>query len=192
MHLLATPLAEFSHRQPEVLMNIVLDSRLEDIIEQGYDLVLRSAVLADSNLIAQKLTTFENILCVSPAYLNEHGSIDNLAQLSEQRFAVYGRVNSEHQLTFSYQQRQYSLTIKPYLHSNSLDFIKQMTLAGSCIAILPDFMVKVELHTQHLQRCLPAYSSPASPLYALYPDKSFMPLRVSAFLDVLKNYFAKI
>lgn len=189
-HVLGTSLAEFSTAYPDVKLNITLDSRVEDIIEQGYDLVLRSSILPDSNLVATKLLSINNTLCVSPLYLKNYGKIQRPEQLSSHRLAMYSSKKLTHELTFTKGGKKSNIIIEPYLQSNSLDFIMQMVISGNCIAILPDFMTKVALMQQQLLVCLPEYRIPESPFYVLYPNRKFTSLRVKLFIELLKTYLA--
>ena len=190
LHVLNNPLMEFSRDNPEVKLNIILDSNIEDIIEQGYDLALRSAILPDSNLMAQKLYTFRNILCATPEYLNSNESINKIEQLSSHKFAIYSNGKLLHELKFKNGNNESSVFIDPYMQSNSADFILQMVKCNSCIALLPEFMVKSQILSNELVECLPKYKMADSTLYAIYPDKKFIPLRVKVFVEQLRTYLS--
>jgi DNA-binding transcriptional LysR family regulator len=191
LYLLREPLREFLATYPEVNVNIVLDSRIEDVIAQGYDAVFRSAVLSDSNLVAKKIANLRSMLCASPDYLKQYGPIKTLKQLVEQRFAAYGNGGKAHNLKFLQGQRSVSIELTSYFNSNNLELIKQMTVSGCCMAILPDFMITRELQEQQLIHCLPDYRIPNSPLYVIYPDKKFKPLRVKHFIELFKSHLER-
>lgn len=69
IHLLIKPLAEYQQRYTDVDLNVILESQLVDLIQQGYDLAIRSAILPDSNLVARKLASLNYWLCATPEYL---------------------------------------------------------------------------------------------------------------------------
>jgi DNA-binding transcriptional LysR family regulator len=188
LHILNKPLTEFSMAYPEVRLNISLDNSITNIIEQGYDLAIRSAVLPDSTLVAQPLTILNNVLCASPKYIEKYGELKDIKQLGMHKIAVYTSSKLVYELKLIYKGELVSIVINPYLQSNSLDMILQMVLSGVCIAILPEFMVKSMLIEQKLLICIPAYTVATSNLYAVYPNKSFVPLRVRAFIELLKKY----
>lgn len=193
LHILAKPLAEFNKANPQIKLDINLDSQIEDIIERGYDLVIRSAVLTDSNLIVQKIHTIKTILCASPDYLNKYGKIKDPKKLVDnQQIAIFNSGKVSDQLNFISAKQKIQVDLSPILKSNSLDFILQMVLAGNCIAALPEFMIKEYLLKNDLVECLPEYTLESSALYAIYPDKKFIPARVKTFIEQLRNYLESL
>lgn len=187
MHLLSEPLIQYQRKYPDVKLNIVLESQIVDLIQNGYDLTLRSALLADSNLIARKLGMFRNILCVSPKYLKKHDPIKTPEQLEKHVFAVYSGNPLARQLKFEYNKQNFKTIINNTIESNSLDMIAQMVMGDCCLAVLPEFMVKDKIAKKKLVHCLPQYCLPDSPLYAIYPDKKYMPLKVKVFLSEIES-----
>ena len=192
IHLLANPLLEYSKHYPDVKFNVILESRIVDIVQQGYDLALRSALLPDSTLIGQKVASLRNVLCASPGYLKKHETIKHPEQLTQHNFAAYTGNKSAKKLTFSRGNQQHVVNINSFFQSNNLDLIAQMVTANSCMAVLPQFMIKTLLAQKKLIVCLPEYKLPESPLYAIYPERDLVPLKVRAFIEMLKTFLAKI
>ncbi len=186
MHLLSEPLIKFNQKYPEVKLNIVLEAQVIDLIQEGYDLALRSALLSDSNLIAQKIATLRNIICASPAYLKKQRAIKHPDQLKDHQFAIYSGNKAARQLKFSRGKQSFEVIVDSSFQSNSLDLITQMVMGDRCLAVIPEFMVKNLVARKKLIHCLSEYQLPESPLYAIYPEKKFMPLKVKVFLDELK------
>lgn len=188
LHLLTEPLIKFNQKYPNVKLNVMLESQVVDLIREGYDLALRSALLPDSNLIAQKIMIFRNLICVTPKYLKAHGSLKYPEQLKEHDFAVYSGSKSARELKFSYANKTIDIIINSAIESNNLDLIAQMVTGSCCIGVLPEFMVKDLIAKKKLIHCLQQYKLPENPIYAIYPEKKFMPLKVKLFLEEIKNY----
>jgi DNA-binding transcriptional LysR family regulator len=188
LHFLHQPLMQYTQLYPDIKLNVVLESHIVDVIQQGFDIALRTTVLEDSSLIAQQLTTLSSILCASPAYLKKYGIIKHPAQLPQYTFAVYSNQTSVKQLQFTHKKEKINVTIDGHIQSNSLDFIAQMVMSDSCMAVLPEFMVKSAIARKKLVHCLPDYHLPGSQLYAFYPEREFKPLKVKLFIDLLKKY----
>ena len=80
---LAEVIVEFSARHPAVSVDMVLSNRTLNLVEEGFDLAIRIADLADSSLAARKLAPNRRVVCASPSYLRRHGTPrtpDDLAQ----------------------------------------------------------------------------------------------------------------
>jgi DNA-binding transcriptional LysR family regulator len=184
---LEKPLCAFSQAYPEVSLEVNLESHNVDIIQEGYDLALRAGHLADSGLIAQKLATFETLLCASPDYLKKHAPIKQPQQLKEHHFATYN--SAIQQLKLDGGEEPMHITVDSQFRSNNFSLIVQMITAGFGIAALPDFLVKSALAQKKLVHCLPRYHLPTTPIYAVYPNRAFMPLKVKIFIETLKQYW---
>lgn len=187
LHLLAKPLAEYQIKYPEVRLNIVLESHLVDLIPQGYDLAIRSAFLADSSLVARKLMSINYFLCATPEYLKKNGPIDHPDQLAHHAFAVYGTDAAMQTFEFIRGTRSFHITVESRFQSNQLDLVLQMVMASHCIAVFPEFMVAAALAKKQLTICLTNYRLPSKPLYVIYPQREYIPLRVKAFIDLLSG-----
>ncbi len=192
LHVLDKLLAKFSIDNPQVKLDINLDNRIEDIIGQGYDLAIRSAVLQSSNLIAQQIGVIDSLLCASPDYLEKYGPLNCPDDMVNHRVGVYSNGKSTYEIKFLNGKRIFNVAVNPYLQSNSLDFILHIVKSGCCMAIFPDFMVKPEIASGNLLKFLPGYEIPSSPFYAIYPDKKFIPLRVKVFIELLKMSLAEL
>ncbi len=189
LHLLAEPLTQYQAQYPEVKLNVVLESQIIDLVQEGYDLAIRSATLPDSNLIARKLTFQNYFLCATPNYLKKFGEISHPDQLAQHRFGIYSTGSTIQILQFIRRNRQFKITVEGHFQSNQLDLIFQMVMADCCVAVLPEFMVKDAVVNGQLVKCLASYKLPAKPLYIIYPQRDFMPLKIKAFIDLLKIYF---
>jgi DNA-binding transcriptional LysR family regulator len=195
MHLLVKPLLEYAQRYPEVKFNVILESRIVDIIQEGYDLVLRCAlrtpVLPDSTLISQKIVSLRNFLCASPGYLKKHAALKSPEQLAQHVFAIYSGNKSAKKLTLTRENKKTTINIDTYFQSNNLDILAEMIQAHSCMGVLPEFMIKNLLLKKKLVECLPEFKLPESPLYVIYPERELVPLKVKLFIDILKKHLAE-
>lgn len=157
LHLLAKPLADYQMRYPEVKLNIVLESQIIDLVQQGYDLAIRSAILPDSNLIARKLVMQNYLLCATPQYLQKNGAIDHPDQLAQHHFGVFSLGTSTQTLEFIRGNRQFKIMVEGRFQSNQLDLIAKMVFAHCCVAVLPEFMAATAIAKGQLIKCLEKY-----------------------------------
>ncbi len=67
------PIVEFAAEYPEITLELNLDDRIVDLVEDAYDVAIRISRLTDSTLIAKKLADFRLVLCASPDFVEKHG-----------------------------------------------------------------------------------------------------------------------
>lgn len=179
--------SKFLTQYPDVILDIELETRLVDLVKEGYDLALRSAILESSNLIAQKIYTIKNVICATTNYLQNHGILKKPADLVHHNCALYSDSKSRGQIKLQKQKQTETIHVKGNFMSNHLDLIKQLVLSDACLGILPEFMVTNELSNKKLIPCLGDYTLPSNNLYAIYPEREFMLPRLSAFLKMIKE-----
>ena len=88
--------------------------------------------------------------------------------------------------------KQLIFNVNSHFQANNFDLIAQMTAANSCIAVLPEFLIKPLLKQNKLKICLPEFKLPESSLYAVYPKKKLLPQKVKVLIELLKTHLAKI
>lgn len=188
LNLIAPMLPKFLSLYPEVTLNIELENRLVDLLEEDYDLVLRSAILESSNLIAQRIFSIKNIICATETYLHTHGIPNVPADLETHNCATYNYSKKAGYITLIKNNHEETIHVQGNFMSNQLDLIKQMVLNNLCIAILPRFMVANELKMEKIKPCLTTYRLTENSLYAVYLERKFMLPKLKIFLEMLKDY----
>ena len=193
LNLLSPLFSKFLRRYPEVILDVELESRLVDLVKEGYDLALRSAKLESSNLSAQKIFTIKSVICATPNYLRKHGEITTSSDLSKasHNCAAYSESKSVDYLKLTKQHHEELVHVKGNFISNQLDLIKRLVMQDVCVGVLPEFMVINELQNKQLIQCLSHYTLPTSNLYAVYLEREFMLPRLSCFLDMVKSYLGE-
>ncbi len=186
-HLLASILPSFLKKYPKIILNIDLENRIVDVVKEGYDLVLRSAVLESSNLIAQRILQSKNIICASPIYLKTYGLPSMPADLVKHNFAMYKNLKINQKIKLVKNRHIEEIRIDAHLLTNQLDLIKQMVLSGHYIAVLPKFMVYKEIKKKLLIHCLQDYQLEEDSIYLIYPDKELVPHKAKVFIQMLKK-----
>lgn len=188
LNMLSPVISNYAARCPDVVLDIRLESRLVNLIKEGYDLVLRSAVLESSNLIAQKIYTIENGVYATPSYLAKANEVVYPGDLANCDVAVYSDAKFTDKLTLVKHKKVEVVPLKTKITSNQLDFLKQCVLDDVCLGIFPRFMVQKEVGAQRLIPLLENYSLSESNLYAVCPDREYVPPKLRIFLDILKSH----
>ena len=176
-------ISQFMRCYPQIKIRLQCDSRVQDIISEGFDLAIRATALQDSNLVARKITTFDNIGVATPQYLTRHGQPQSMADLQQHRLGLYHEYQ-HHDTLIVNNKTQSAQTV---FSCNSLNMVLDMTLASQCISLQPDYMVKPLITAKKLKPIL-ANSKTHSSIYAVYPSREFIPLKLSLFLATLTNF----
>ena len=81
-----------------------------------------------------------------------------------------------------------TVSLRPQFYANSAGMMREACLRGVGVALLPAFCCEDHLETGALVRLLPSFqTSPDRGIYAVYPDRRFLPLKVRAFIDILEQ-----
>ena len=163
-------IAEFCKQHPEVSVELQITNRLVDLIEEGFDLALRTAVLEDSSLIARRLIDSQWIICATPAYLEQHGAPQTPEQLQNHECLVYKFDNTANSTWPLYiDGKEQLISVPGRFHSNHLSAIKQAALSDLGIAFLPQVLIYEEIQQNTLTQILQCFTSKKLGLYAVYP-----------------------
>jgi len=187
-YVLAPMLADFAKKYPQIKLNIQLDTCIVDIIAEHYDLALRSAILPDSSLIAQRMIESRSVICATAEYFKNHSIPEKPEDLKKYCFAYYSNNKEMQSLHFTQNDKENIIEFNTAIMSNSMEMLKQLTLQHACITVLPEFMIKQELKENKLQVCLTDYKLACNTLYAIYPERELMPLKLKVFLQELKAF----
>ena len=178
---LAPLLTDFAEQHSDLQLDIVLTNRQLDIIEGGFDLAIRLGNLSDSNLIAKKLGTRQMHVCASPQYLAQHGQPHSLAELSYHQCLV----GSQPYWRFSEKGAHRQIRVDGRFRCNSGHFLAMAAKRGIGIAQLPDVYVHQDLERGDLVELLLPFREKEEGIWALYPQKSFLPYKTKMLLDHL-------
>lgn len=182
----------FLERYPEVELDITLSDRIVDIIDEGYDLAIRIARLADSTLIHRKLTSTSLPICASPAYLEKHGTPSHPHDLARHHVISYSYNQGRDEWQFSGPDGPVSVRVHSRMHANNGDSCVQAALGGVGITRQPTFMIDQYLRSGQLVPILTDFGIPSLGIYAVYPSRAHLPAKVRAMLDFLADAFAQV
>lgn len=183
---LGPALQTFTERFPSVSVEMHLDDRQVDLVEEGYDLAIRIARLQDSNLIARKLAPCRQVLCASPSYLAKRGVPERPEDLLEHNCIVYSLVSTPREWRLIDSNSETSVVpINGALTSNNGLLNRSAAIAGAGIVLLPAFYIGEELRSGQLKAVLTEFKLAELAIYAVYPERRNLTPKVRAFVDFL-------
>lgn len=187
---LAAPIAVFAKRYPELTIELELNDRFVDVIQEGFDVAVRgSGPLPDSNLVAKKLLDIERVVCASPEYVAREGKPQSPRGLSGHRCLVYSLSSRPGVWTFRRGKAKAAVELDGALFVNSSLALATAAAEGAGVALLPYFAAQEGLVSGRLTRLLPEWVSEAQALYALYPRHRFTSRVVKLFVEHLSDHY---
>lgn len=180
-------LAEFSRRYPDVRLEIGISDRLVDIIEEGYDAVVRIGELDDSRLISRRLGVTRFMFAASPAYLEKYGRPERVEDLVRHRCLAFVRQQSGRVLDWQFQVggELQSFTPNAAIRVSDGLALLQLALAGAGIVMGLSFGLQQPIAEGRLVPLFEEYSSDGPPVAVVYPQNRYLASRVRAFVDFM-------
>ncbi|MEQ9331889.1 LysR family transcriptional regulator [Thalassobaculum sp.] len=186
---LAQHLPALMERYPGLSVELVLNDRIVDMVEEGYDVALRIAELADSPLIARRLAPVRRILAASPAYLERRGTPATPGDLQDHSCLGYSLSTGGTVWTLDGADGVYQHRYHPRMIANNGDSLSRMAAAGLGIVHMPTFILCPYLQDGTLVQVLPDHEPRAVALYAVYPPGRPLAAKVRAFIDFAVETF---
>jgi len=180
---LAQHLPVLLDRHPRLAIELVLNDRIVDMVEEGYDVALRIAHLPDSPLIARRLSPVRRILAASPAYLERHGTPATPRDLQDHACLGYSLSTGGTVWTLQGPDGVHLHRYHPRIIANNGDSLAAMAAAGLGIVHMPTFILCRYLQQGALVQVLPAHEPSPVGLYAAYPPGRPLAAKVRAFID---------
>jgi|ERR1019366_1207328 DNA-binding transcriptional LysR family regulator len=185
LHRLGPVIADYVQLHSEVKLDISLSDRYVDLIEEGFDLAIRIGTLPESRLVARKLGVARSIVCASPAYLKQHGSPTQPADLTNHSCLGYTYTNSGNEWRLKSEDIEEVIHIAGAIKANNGDMLRLAALNGAGLIFQPLFIVEEDLQTGRLVQVLSVYTSTEFGIYAVYPSRKHLSAKVRTFVDFL-------
>jgi DNA-binding transcriptional LysR family regulator len=183
LHLTAA-VADYMAAHAEVTVELTLNDRVVDLVEEGYDLAVRIARLADSSLIARRLAPCRMVVCASPAYLERRGRPRRPADLAGHDCLDY-RYQAREEWQFEGPEGPVSVRVRGSLEANNGDALRAAAVRGTGVVLQPSFIVGADLAAGRLVPVLPGYRVPELAIHAVYPPGRHLSAKVRSFIDFL-------
>ena len=183
-------LMQFMRANPDLQVDLGVEDRYVDMIEQGVDVAIRMGRLADSSLGARYLGLNPWVLVAAPAFLRGRASPARPQDLASRDCLIYSTVQGDARWHFAGPGGQAeSVAVRGPLRSNSLSILLEAAVGGMGVAALPRYVAHAALERGDVVPLLEAWSLPAQEIHAVYPSPRMVPLKVSGLVDWLQARF---
>lgn len=187
---LAPVISDFMMLYPELQVDLDLNDRVVDVVEEGYDLVIRISRMPDSTLIARKLAPFRRVVCASPEYWDKHGRPQTPNDLRHHNCLMYKYLSSGNEWSFiGPDGQQTSVRISGTFSANNGDALLVAARQGLGVLASPLFIACDDLKAGHLEPALTGYADVDSNIYAVYPHNRYLSAKVRLFVDFMVERF---
>jgi DNA-binding transcriptional LysR family regulator len=185
--LMIPTLAAFMRTYPEIMLDLDFSDRIIDVIEEGFDAVVRFADAGDTRLMSRALGTYRRRLVAAPAYLAAKGVPKTPADLKahaclHHRFPTSRRFE---QWPVPPEQAGVEIELPKTAVASTLEPLIYMAEQGLGIAYLPDFAIGRQLREGLLVTVLDDYTDRSGPLRVLWPSSRHLAPKLRAFVDFL-------
>ncbi len=187
---LAAALPDFLALYPEVDVEMTLNDRFVDLVDEGFDLGIRIGILPDSSLVARKLAPVRRAVCGSPAYFATHGTPQVPEDLKAHNCLSYSNLALADEWRFiGANGKPKSIEVKGRIRANNGDILRLAALKSHGLVNLPTFIIGGDLQAGALISVLTDYTPQVAGLFAVHPHSRHLSPKVRAFVDFLAERF---
>ncbi len=187
---LTPSILEFMSQHPELEVNLNMDDRYINLVEQGVDLAIRMRRLPDSSLGSRFLGTNPWTLVATPQYLREHSAPKVPEDIQQHQALIYSTVQADHRWNFTDNSgHTESIEVKGPFTSNNLSSLLSAARAGMGLAALPCYVAHQSIKDGVLQPILEDWLLPSQEIHAVFSSPKHVPTKVSRCIDWLQGQF---
>lgn len=183
-------LIDFAKEHPEITLEIHLDDRFVDLVEEGFDLAIRISRLENSSLIARRLAPFSVVLCASPEFVAAYGLPQRPQDLAKLPCII--DTNSRYLANWPFlgdNAEIISVSVTGRMEANSPLAARAAAISGLGFATLPDFIAQPEIESGRLVTALQDRIVRGGGIFAVYPHRRYLPAKVRVLVDFLVQWF---
>jgi len=188
---LAPQVAKFAALYPRVGIDLILNDRLVDLVDEGYDLAIRIGRLADNSLVAKRIGEMQLLCCASPLYLENYGRPREPEDLSRHECILYSYASTGATWSFPTSRGPGTVKVSGRVTCNNGEAICQMAIHGLGVILQPDFIVNAHLASGVLEQLLTDDLPEPVGIYAIHQSRKHVPARIRSFIEFLTSAFSK-
>lgn len=181
--------AQYLKRHPQVAVDLQMNNRTVNLVEERIDLALRITNELDPNLIARPLSSCASVVCASPAYLAAYGTPRHPQDLALHNCLTYSYFGKS-LWHFDHQGVKSAVAVSGNLSANESVVLMAGTVQGAGISMQPYYSAAPLLARGDLIELMPEYRPQSMGIYGIYTSRRQMPATLRTMLDFLVEWFA--
>jgi len=189
---LADAIAGYHGLFPDVTVELTLNDRVVDLVEEGFDVAVRIGTLRDSSLMARRLAPCRLVIAASPDYLHQHSRPATPGDLKDHQCLLYMYASEGNAWRFERQGSVRTVKVAGPLRSNNGEALMHAAINGMGVIRQPTFMLSPAIRRHELEVLLPDWTLPELGIYAVWPHNHHLSAKVRTFVDFLVEQFKPV
>lgn len=187
---LAPLINDFQQQYPDVDVDLHLNDRKVDIVEEGFDVALRIGRLKSSSMIAKRLTDIKLVMCASPSYLARYGAPTTLPELTRHNYLRYSLLDNDNSPDAHQYLIQGAVDGIGKVSCNHGEFLCQSAVLGQGIVLQPTFICHEAVNDGRLNIIMRDNEPAPLHLYAVYAHRQLLASKVRAFINFAADFYS--
>jgi len=183
-------LADYLARYLDVHIDVVLNDRVADLVEEGFDVAIRIGALPDSGLIAQPLAPYRSMICASPDYLARRGTPRQPGDLAGHECLAFAPAAATH-WRMENEEGAARVAVSSRLQVNLGQALRVAALHGLGIVMQPAILLEADVQAGRLVQLFPDYTLPTRPMSVVYLADRYRAPKLRSFVDFIVNRFGQ-
>lgn len=183
---------EFLDAYPDIQVELILNDRFIDLVEEGVDVALRLGGTLPPNAVARKAAASPRGLVAAPAYLAARGKPRTPDDLAAHEYVRFAWLATGDTLELRDGATRATVQTQGRLRVNNALAIREALARGAGIGLCPDWLVHDLLASGELLRVLPAWSASPQEAFLIYPSRRYQSLRARLLIQFLAERLGKL
>ncbi|NYT46774.1 MAG: LysR family transcriptional regulator [Candidatus Methanofishera endochildressiae] len=185
---IAPAIAEFFNLHKDLSVNLMLQSSVGDMVDEGIDIAIAFGSLKDTSLIAKKIASSPLLVCGSSAYFAVNGIPLLPEDLTQHSCLVNNSIPPRNKWRFKGQDGKTEVSVSGRMQANAADPIRIAAKKDLGLVMLPEYIVARDIEKGHLRVVLQDYACEPMEIHAVYPHRKYVSAKVRTFLVFLEEW----
>lgn len=182
-------LKRFLELYPQVTVELVMNDRFADLVEEAIDVSVRIGNLADTTLVGRRVGETTRLTVAAPSYFESHGKPHHPSELAQHNCLVYTPLATGDEWHFEGPEGPIRVKVTGNFRANNSEAIREAVMEGIGIAVVPTWLLRRELETGLLRCVLKDYEPKRLPIQIVYPSRRHLPAKVRVLVEFLAQEF---
>jgi DNA-binding transcriptional LysR family regulator len=181
-------LSAFLAEHPDLDVELVLDDRNVDLVNEGIDVALRMGALPDSNMTARRIAVGRHLVVATPAYLQRHGTPTSPDELISHQAVIYARGGGGASWTFRKGAAEVPVVLQGRLKVTQAEGVREAVICDMGLAVASEWLFSTELKSGKVVAILQDWVLPSTNLSAVYPTGRLASTKARAFVSFVERF----